>query len=93
MVPRIASHCSALEHMPKQNTLPPTLAPRLLAREPSAAYVCTSPNTFDVLVEKGVMPKPRILSAGRKAWDVRDLDAAVDRLPYDGADAPEHGWS
>jgi hypothetical protein len=40
------------------------------------------------------MPKPRILSPGRKAWDIRLLDQAIDGLPLDGEDtATENdGW-
>jgi hypothetical protein len=33
------------------------------------------------------MPRPRLLGEKRRAWDVRALDAAVDRLPIDGDDA------
>jgi len=78
--------------MGKLAPLPPTLAPRLLHREAAAAYVNVSPRTFDEMVAAGTMPKPRILTKGRKAWDVRELDAAVDRLPYDGGGIPNHGW-
>jgi hypothetical protein len=38
------------------------------------------------------MPKARILSVGRKIWVVPELNAAVDALPYDGGDIPNHGW-
>ena len=46
------------------------------------------------MVAEGTMPKPRRLTAGRKAWDVRLLDAAIDRLPMDGEDAgtADDGW-
>jgi hypothetical protein len=80
--------------MPKQTALPPTLPPRLISREAAAAYVCVSPTTFDVMVADGRMPKPKVVCGTRKAWDVRELDAAVDALPHDGqelADADE-GW-
>jgi predicted DNA-binding transcriptional regulator AlpA len=80
--------------MPRQNALPPSLAPRLIAREAAAAYVCVSPNTFDNLVARNLMPKPRILSDKRRAWDVRELDAATDALPHDGEElaAADDGW-
>jgi hypothetical protein len=81
--------------MPKQAALPPTLAPRLVGREAAAAYVCVSPNTFDDLIERRIMPKPRlIVGTTRKAWDLRDLDAAVDALPHAGDDvgSPDEGW-
>lgn len=53
-----------------------------------------APNTFDVMVRNGRMPKPRILTRGRKAWDVRLLDKAIDELPLDGEDAgdTDRGW-
>lgn len=67
--------------MARQTALPPTLAPRLIGREAAAAYVSVSPTTFDEMVDNGRMPVPRLLGGRRRAWDVRDLDAAVDRLP------------
>ena len=78
--------------MARQFALPPTLAPRLIGREAAAAYVSVAPNTFDAM--EGRMPKPRLLTAGRKAWDVRLLDQAVDGLPLDGEDAStaNDGW-
>jgi predicted DNA-binding transcriptional regulator AlpA len=60
------------------------LAPRLVAREAAASYVCVSPNTFDEMVRDGRMPRPKRLGPHRIAWDVRALDAAVDRLPTEG---------
>jgi predicted DNA-binding transcriptional regulator AlpA len=67
--------------MSRQNALPPTLAPRLINREAAAAYVSISPTKFDEMVVDGSMPKPKRLIGRRKAWDVRELDAAVDNLP------------
>ena len=79
--------------MPKQTALPPTLPPRLVTREALAAYVCVSPNTFDEMVKRQQMPKPRILGGKRHAWDVRELDAAIDALPHDGELVPsDEGW-
>jgi predicted DNA-binding transcriptional regulator AlpA len=81
--------------MPKQAALPPTLPPRLIGREAAAAYVCLSPNTFDDLVDRKLMPKPRVLGDRRRAWDVRELDAAADALPHDGEElaAADEGWT
>ena len=82
--------------MPRQSALPPSLAPRLINREAAAAYVGVSANTFDDMAEKGLMPKPRILPGyRRKAWDVRELDIAVDALPRDGEElaAVDEGWT
>ncbi|BBB97666.1 hypothetical protein BE61_31000 [Bradyrhizobium elkanii USDA 61] len=80
--------------MARQHALPPNLAPRLIGRNAAAAYVSLAPNTFDSLVRDGRMPKPRILTSGRKAWDVRLLDLAVDELPLDGEDIldVDRGW-
>jgi hypothetical protein len=80
--------------MPRQNALPPSLAPRLISREAAAAYVCVSPNTFSEMVERGIMPSPRVLSDKRRAWDVRELDAAADALPRAGEEltAADDGW-
>jgi integrase/predicted DNA-binding transcriptional regulator AlpA len=79
--------------MPRQAALPPTLAPRLIAREAAAAYVSVSPNTFDQMVLDGRMPKPKILGGRRIAWDVRALDQAVDALPVrDDEVAGDETW-
>jgi predicted DNA-binding transcriptional regulator AlpA len=81
--------------MPKQVALPPTLPPRLIGREAAAAYVNLSPHTFDDLVERKVMPRPRRLGEKRLAWDVRELDAAADALPHDQEELAtvDDGWS
>jgi predicted DNA-binding transcriptional regulator AlpA len=73
--------------LPQQAALPLTLPPRLVSREAAAAYICVSPNTFDEMVKDGRMPRPRVLGGKRRAWDVRALDAAIDRLPVQGDDA------
>lgn len=90
----IGSHNQAGRVMARQHALPPTLPPRLIGRDAAAAYVSLAPNTFDVLVRNGQMPKPRILTLGRKAWDVRLLDQAIDVLPLDGEDRSnsDDGW-
>jgi hypothetical protein len=33
------------------------------------------------------MPGPRSLGERRRAWDVRELDLAIDQLPLDGNSA------
>jgi hypothetical protein len=80
--------------MGHQHALPKTLAPRLVGRDAAAAYVSVAPNTFDLMVRNGQMPKPRILTPGRKAWDVRLLDQAIDELPLDGEQttSSDEGW-
>jgi predicted DNA-binding transcriptional regulator AlpA len=80
--------------MTRQVALPPTLAPRLIGREAAAAYVCVSPNMFDQMVEDGRMPRAKRLGGRRIAWDVRELDVAVDHLPVEaGGVATDETWS
>lgn len=80
--------------MARQIALPPTLPPRLIGREAAAAYVSVAPNTFDAMVREGRMPPPRVLTSGRKAWDVRLLDKAIDSLPLEGTitNSSDDGW-
>src|SRR6266536_1364706 len=80
-------------YMARQSVLPPTLMPRLINREVAAAYVSVSQTTFDEMVKNGRMPRPRRLGGRRHAWDVRALDAAVDRLPVEGGDADDQTWA
>lgn len=54
------------------------------SREAAAAYICVSPNTFDQMVKNRQMPRARLLGERRRAWDVRQLDIAIDELPSDG---------
>jgi hypothetical protein len=81
--------------MSKQAALPPTLPPRLIGREAAAAYVSVCPNTFDCMVAEKKMPAARILTDKRRAWDVRELDLAVEALPHDGEElaASDEGWT
>lgn len=72
--------------------LPPTLRPRLISREVAAKYIGVSPNTFDAMVEDGRMPRAKVVSPRRHAWDVWALDDAVDRLPSEGEDTPDDTW-
>lgn len=81
--------------MGRQSALPSTLAPRLIGRDAAAAYISVSPNTFDKMIENGCMPRPKILMERRVAWDVRELDAAVDCLPHRGGEemiSADQGW-
>jgi predicted DNA-binding transcriptional regulator AlpA len=55
--------------------------PRLVDRKEAAAYVGLSPNAFDREVKAGTFPAPFPLTRiRRRLWDVRALDAAVDRV-------------
>jgi predicted DNA-binding transcriptional regulator AlpA len=56
------------------------IRPRLLDREQAAGYVGLSPNAFDREVRAGTFPAPFPLTKiRRRLWDVRALDAALDR--------------
>jgi predicted DNA-binding transcriptional regulator AlpA len=80
--------------MARQSALPHSLPPRLIDRNIAAAYVGVSPNTFDKMVGQGSMPPARQVSGKRIAWDVRELDAAVDALPHKGEfeTGTDDGW-
>jgi len=54
------------------------LPPRLLPMELAASYVGLSAATFLKAVRDGHYP-PAIVDGKRKRWDIRALDAAVDR--------------
>ena len=58
-------HSFVIIAMARQLALPPTLAPRLISREASAAYVSVSPTTFDEMVQDGRMPHPKRLGERR----------------------------
>lgn len=68
----------------RHTALPPTLAPRGLARTEAAAYVGVSPTKFDEMVDDGRMPPAKIIDA-RRVWDRLALDKSFDALP-DGGD-------
>ncbi|MBS0528672.1 MAG: hypothetical protein JSS22_04695 [Proteobacteria bacterium] len=74
--------------MTRQTALPAALPPRLISRDAAAAYICVSPTIFDEMVADGRMPAARKLTVRRIAWDVRELDSAVDRLPRWSNGAP-----
>lgn len=80
--------------MPRQVALPPNLRPRIISREAAAAYVNVSPNTFDLMVQNGVMPRPKKLWGLRKGWDVQALDRAADNLTMEGGhQQDDDGWN
>jgi predicted DNA-binding transcriptional regulator AlpA len=56
---------------------------RLLGARDAAHYLGISATFFLDLVEKRELPRARRLGR-RRLWDVLDLDAAADALPYDG---------
>lgn len=65
--------------------------PRLLNRHEASLYVGLSPNTFDRQVAAGTFPAPFPLTGlRRRLWDVRALDAAIDRVM--GIKAKDDDW-
>ena len=70
-----------------------TIAARLPVRRgldagEAAVYLSLSPTFFGQLVERGEMPRPRVLGS-RRIWDVDDLDAAFKALPREGEAAED----
>lgn len=68
----------------------PTIAKSLpirrgLTETEAAVYLSLSPSFFRRLVERGIMPRPR-LAGVRRIWDVEELDAAFKALPREGSD-------
>jgi predicted DNA-binding transcriptional regulator AlpA len=72
------------------------LTPRLLNREQAASYLGISASAFDKQVADRVVPGPKSFGS-RRVWDIRQLDAAIDRLPSEnGASDESHAddvWS
>lgn len=56
-----------------------TLSPRLLDAEEAALYTGRSRNTFLRGVEAGEWPRAIPDARDLKLWDVRDLDAEIER--------------
>jgi hypothetical protein len=77
--------------MARKTLLPTGMTPRLLSREAAARYVGLSSGAFAAEVAAGTFPPPFLLKrTRRRLWDVRALDAALDRH---GASLSGHeGW-
>jgi hypothetical protein len=68
--------------MLKEGILFKTFSPkpiRGLSRPEAAEYVGVGTTLFDQLILQGKMPEGRKI-AGRKIWDIRQLDRAMDDL-------------
>jgi hypothetical protein len=63
---------------------------RGLSEAEAAIYVSLSPSKFRDLVNKGEMPRPRLIGT-RRIWDVTELDAAFLDMPHEGGDR-DHSW-
>lgn len=59
------------------------VSPRGLSREEAADYVGIGATLFDALVTEGKLPKAIALH-GRRVWDRKRIDAALDRISDDG---------
>ena len=51
----------------------------------AAVYLSLSPSFFRRLVERGLMPRPRVVGS-RRIWDIDDLDHAFKTLPRESGD-------
>jgi hypothetical protein len=65
---------------------------RGLSRTEAAMYCGISPTKFDELVADGRMPRPRVIDS-RKVWDIYQLDAAFDELPYSAPSVVPNSWA
>lgn len=59
----------------------PNIQPRFVAKEAAAQMLAMSVKTFERCVQKGEIPKPRQLSAGRVGWLVSELDEWATQRP------------
>ena len=61
----------------------PTVAlkPAYLDKPAVCAFVSVKETTIDELMRKGDFPKPRVLSARRVGWLVRELEAWAESRP------------
>ncbi len=74
-----------------------TIAARLPVRRgldegEAAVYLSLSPTMFRGLVERGEMPRPRLIRT-RRVWDVDDLDAAFKAMPREQGDGDKDTWA
>jgi excisionase family DNA binding protein len=69
---------------------------RGLDENEAAVYLSLSPSFFRSLVERGEMPRPRLIGS-RRIWDIDDLDAAFKGLPVEKpvekADGEHDTWA
>jgi hypothetical protein len=72
----------------KKIELPSGVVPAALNLPQAAVYVGVCPGTMAGMVRQGLMPPPRVVGT-RKIWVIRDLDAALARLPTAGGNSWE----
>lgn len=58
-------------------------APRGLSLPGATAYVGLTESQFIEEVQRGSLPKPRLLKCGARIWDRNELDHAIDAAPVD----------
>lgn len=58
-----------------------TVKPAYLDKPSACAFVSLKETTLDELVRKEQFPKPRVLSARRVGWLVRELEAWAESRP------------
>lgn len=59
--------------------------PRGLDETSAATYCGVSPAVFRQLVDAGTFPKPYLTVGRSRIYDIRALDAAIDRLSFPGS--------
>lgn len=69
--------------------VPPGFSPRLLRADAAALYVGFGREYFEAHVGD-IFPAPLVIN-GEKRWDVRDLDACIDRLKGGAVQSPGGG--
>ncbi|WP_310619640.1 hypothetical protein [Flexibacterium corallicola] len=69
----------------------PLVSPRGLGRADAASYIGVSVTTFNMLLDKKMMPAAKLI-ATKRVWDIVELDKAFSDLPSEGGDAyPDEG--
>jgi predicted DNA-binding transcriptional regulator AlpA len=66
-------------HHPAQTRFP-VIQPRLISRRDAAEYLGIGTTTFDGLVQRELMPRPKTIGR-RRVWDLQQIDRAIDELP------------
>ncbi len=59
------------------------IIPRLMKVRTAAHYLGISETKFRLLVQKGLIPRPK-RQGGNVTWDIHDLNDFADELPRDG---------
>ena len=67
-----------------------TIEPVLLDKPSAAAFLALSESTFEQLMRDGHAPRPRVLSARRVGWLVRELREWAEAKPISDMLPPEN---